>query len=190
MGPSRPASPPGPPRIPAESDSLPPMQVFPVAPMSPVIRTLTILLLALPPLFVAVGLHDPGPTRPLMVGVGLLVAGLYLGIWLWARPSRFEVTEDRLVLVWPLRRRAIPRSEIDSTLVVDLAGFRAAYGRPIRIGAGGLFGTFGWLWSRRSGRLDVYATNLGPWVVIERRAARPLILSPADCDGFAAALQR
>lgn len=166
------------------------MQVFPVAPMSRAIRTLTGLLLALPPIFVAVGLHGSGPLQPLMIAVGLVVAALYLGVWLWARPSRFEVDDAKLVLVWPLRRLAIPRGTIETVLVVDLPGFRAAYGRPIRIGAGGLFGTFGWLWSRKGGRLDVYATNLGPWVVIERRAGPPLVLSPADCEGFAAALQR
>lgn len=50
------------------------------------------------------------------------------------------------------------------------------------------FGTFGWLWSRKAGRLDVYVTNLGPWVVVTRRASRPVVLSPADPDAFAAAL--
>lgn len=163
-------------------------EVFPVARMSPVIRGLTYAIFPLPALFLGIGLLGDTPARPIMLGVGLALVALWLGIWVYARPSRFEIDCAELRIVWPIRRARISRRDVASAKVVDLPGFRADFGQPVRIGAGGLFGTFGWLWGPRAGLLDVYVTNLGPWVVVERRAGRPLIISPADPEGFLRAL--
>jgi hypothetical protein len=162
---------------------------FPVARMSPLILGLTVLLLAMPVLFIGIGIFIPAPTQTVMLITGVLIVLLYLGIWVYARPSSYHVTPAELTILWPVRRKPIPRHDVASARVMDLSSFRSEYGNTIRIGAGGLFGTFGWLWSRKAGRLDVYVTNLGPWVVVERRASRPLILSPEDPEGFADALE-
>jgi hypothetical protein len=164
------------------------MQRFEIAKMSPIILGLTVVLLALPLLFLGIGLAAPSPASMFLVPTGALIAVLYAGIWLWSRPSSFEVGPAGLRVVWPVRSLSIPRHNVAAARVMDLASFRSEFGNTLRVGAGGLFGTFGWLWSRRAGLLDVYVTNLGPWVIVERRVGRPLVLSPANPDGFASAL--
>lgn len=164
------------------------MQVFKIARMSPLILGLTIVLLFLPVLFLGIGIFGAGPARAILLVTGVLIVLLYLGIWVYGRPSSYRVTPAELMIIWPIRSRPVPRHDVASARVMTLKDFRTEYGNTVRIGAGGLFGTFGWLWSWRSGRLDVYVTNLGPWVVVERRSGRPLVLSPEDPDGFAAAL--
>jgi hypothetical protein len=166
------------------------MQLFPIARMSPLILGLTVLLFPLPALFLGIGLFFGGPARPIMLGVGALIVLLWIGIWVYARPRHFEVSPAELVLVWPIRRTRIPRSDVASARVMNLALFRAEFGNTIRVGAGGLFGTFGRLWSRRAGWMDVWVTNLGDWVVIERRSGRPLVLSPRDPEALVEALTR
>jgi hypothetical protein len=163
-------------------------QDFPVARMSPLILGLTLLLLPLPLLFLVIGIFIPAPTRTLMLVVGVLLVLLWIGIWIYARPSSYRVTPAALTILWPVRSREVPRHDVASARVMTLAEFRATYGNTLRIGAGGLFGTFGWLWSPKAGRLDVYVTNLGPWVVVERRGARPLVISPRDPHDLARAL--
>ncbi len=165
------------------------MQVFPIARMSPLILGLTVVLLCLPVVFLGLGLFAPSPTSTVLLVTGVFIVLLYASIWVYFRPSRYQVTAAELSIIWPMRSRAIPRHDVASARILDLAGFRAAYGQTVRIGAGGLWGTFGWLWNPRAGRLDVYVTNLGPWVVVERRSGRPLVLSPEDPDGFARALE-
>ena len=165
------------------------MQVFPIARMSPLILGLTVLLLCLPVVFIGLGLSVPSPTSTVLLGTGVFVVLLYASIWVYFRPSSYRVTPAEMTIVWPLRSRLVPRHDVAAARVMELREFRAEYGHTIRIGAGGLFGTFGWLWSPRAGRLDVYVTNLGPWVVVERRAGRPLVLSPEDPHAFARALQ-
>ena len=161
---------------------------FEIAPMSPLIRGLTIFLLLLPVVFVAIGALGGGPAGVVLLATGALIALLYASIWWGGRPSRFLVTDAALTIVWPVRRAVVPRHDVAGARVMTLREFRDEYGNTVRVGAGGLFGTFGWLWSRRGGWLDVYVTNLGDWVVVERRSGRPLVLSPADPEGFAAAL--
>jgi hypothetical protein len=164
------------------------MRVFAVARMSPLILGLTGLLLALPPVFLGLGLLGDGPAAGVLLAAGLFVTAIYAWVWLVMRPGSYWLDDTELVLAAPLRRLRVPRHDVVDAEVLDLDAFRARYGHTIRIGAGGLFGAFGWLWSRKAGRLDVYVTNLGPWVVVERRAGRPLVLSPADPHAFARAL--
>lgn len=164
------------------------MPVFPVARMSPVILGLTLLLLPLPALFLWIGCFGRGPQGPVMLGTGVFIAAIYGWIWALMRPARYELGPSELVLASPLRRIRIPRHDLAGAQIYDLPGFRAEFGNMIRVGAGGLFGTFGWLWNRKSGRMDCYVTNLGPWVVVRRRTGRAIILSPADPESFAAAI--
>ena len=56
-------------------------------------------------------------------------------------------------------------------------------GFAVRVGVGGLFGVFGWLYSSRLGWVRIYATNTGDWLLVRTREGRPLILSPADPEG-------
>jgi hypothetical protein len=155
--------------------------------MSPSILALTAALLPLPALFQALGLGSQGPRAPLLAA-GLLLAALYLGVWLGARPSRFEVSSAGLRLVFPIRSRSIGRADIASAIVVDAREFRDRFGWAARIGVGGLWGGFGWLWTSRRGLLEFYVSRTDGLVVVERRAGRPLLITPRDPAEFVHAL--
>ena len=88
--------------------TLPTMQVFPVARMSPLIRVLTLLLLPLPLLFLGLGLVGR-PAAPVLVPTGALVAGIYL----WDRykraaPGRREASGPAADQSERWRRRCTP----------------------------------------------------------------------------------
>ena len=112
---------------------------FRLAPMDFLIRLLTLALLVLPPLFLAIALLG---TRLLLGPTALLVA-IYVWIWLWFRPTRFVVQARVLEIVWPVRRREIPRDDIATVRLLDKHQLRQEVGRAMRVGAGGLGGGFG-----------------------------------------------
>src|SRR4029453_18789061 len=76
--------------------------------------------------------------------VGLTLV-IYAGVWLAGRPTQFEIDERSLAIVWPVRRRVIPRSTVHDVRIVTGREFRSAYGWGMRVGAGGLWGGFGLL---------------------------------------------
>jgi hypothetical protein len=162
-------------------------QIFKLAPMSGVIRVMTYVFLAMPVAFVAFGTRD-GPGSAVLSLTGMALALLWLVIWVYSRPTRFELGADELKIVWPVRRRSIPLSDIVMAESIPVPEFKKRYGHAMRIGVGGMWGVFGWLWSRRSGFMDVYASRIDEWVVIERRSGRLLLISPDRASEFLAAL--
>jgi hypothetical protein len=161
------------------------MEHYRLAKMSPTIAVLTIFLLALPIVFIVMGLTARGEAPAVLLTVGWLLLGLWVGIWLWSRPTRFELDGDSIVVVWPWRRGRIPLSEVRSVRVVSVSEFRELYGWTPRIGVGGLWGVFGWLWSRRVGLIDIHASRLDGWVLIERASGHPIVLTPEQPEQFA-----
>jgi hypothetical protein len=155
--------------------------------MSHLILGLTTLLLAIPGALVALALLQGGRSAVLL-GPGLFVGALYLGVWLYARPTRFEVAADALRIVWPVRRQSIPRDEVSSARLTDARAIRSEFGWAVRIGAGGLWGGFGWLWTTRRGLVDFYVSRTDGLVLLERRGGRPLLLTPERPAEFVRAL--
>lgn len=156
---------------------------FRLAPMAGVIRWLTYALLLMPVAFLVAGLFAP----PLAI-VGVFEAAIYLGVWLWFRPSAFEIGDDALMLRWPVRRRRVPFAAIAGAETVSGKEFRRRYGWGMRVGAGGLWGGFGQLWTPH-GRLDFYVSRTDAFVLVHLAQGRPLMLTPEQPDRFAAALQ-
>jgi len=154
--------------------------------MSGLIRLFTLALLALPVWLWVRGLTHP--RRPLLV-IGLLLAVLYLVVWLWSRPTAFVVTPRALILRWPVRRLEIPRADIASARRLEAPALKQELGFAARIGVGGLWGGFGWLWTRRRGLIDFYISRLDGYVMIERREGRPLLVTPAEPAEFVEALR-
>lgn len=76
---------------------------FRLAPMSRLIRTLTVGLWILPVAFLATGAFEKSP----LVIPGLLLVVLYSWVWLRFRPSRFVVQPDGIEVIWPLKRRRL-----------------------------------------------------------------------------------
>lgn len=157
-----------------------------LAPMSGAIRVITVLLLAIPVAFI--GLPLAGVAPPLLFWVGLGVVALYGAIWIWWRPTAFEVGPEGLSIVFPGRTRRIPAHDLATARTLTSREFLGEFGVALRIGAGGLWGGFGWLWTWRRGMVEFYVAGLDRYLLIERRAGRPLLVTPADPDGLQRAL--
>jgi hypothetical protein len=91
---------------------------------------------------------------------------------------------------WPMKRRTIPRAEILNVRVMEREALQKEIGWGLRIGAGGLWGGFGWLWTRRRGIVQMYISRTDFVVWIERRDGRPWILTPEQPENFVRALLR
>lgn len=162
---------------------------FPVAKTAVVFAVMTGFVLVIPVAFFFIGLTAP-EVRAAMNLAGALVLAMSVATWLWARPSRFEVDGDALVVVWPLRTRRVARRDVSRVRVLDKRAAEELMGRAVRVGVGGLFGVFGLLKTDRLGWVGCYITTLEPLVLVELREGRPLLVSPSDAEGFAAALGR
>lgn len=158
---------------------------FRLAPMSPLIRGLTLLLLALPALFFVIAASG----NRLLSLPGLLLIMIYTWIWLRFRPSAFIVDAHAMEIVWPLKRRRIPRAEISAARAIEPGELMREIGWGARVGAGGLWGAFGWLWTRRRGIVQMYVSRTDGYVWIERGDARPWLVTPEQPEAFVQALK-
>jgi len=166
------------------------MRRFSLAPMSGLILGLTVVLLAIPVVFIALSLLVPWPrgAEALFGIIGLLLVVLYATVWLLWRPAAFEIGPHHLALVFPLRRREIPRDDIVATTALERGHFRERYGWALRVGVGGLWGGFGWLWTSRRGFVEMYVSRTDGIVLIERGRGRDLLITPEHPGDFIAAL--
>jgi hypothetical protein len=153
---------------------------FRLAPMSGFVRALTAALYVLPVVFIASGVYKG---TPLLVP-GILLVIVYVWVWLRFRPSRFVIGPQAIEIVWPLKRRRIARASITGLRLLDRASLRALTGRGARVGAGGLWGGFGWLWTERRGIVQMYVSRSDGLVWIERGAERPWLITPEAPEAF------
>jgi hypothetical protein len=152
--------------------------------MCPLIRRLTLVMAALPVVFLVAGVMG---VRALLIPA-ILVLLIYAWVWARFRPTAFVVHPDSLEVIWPLKRRRIPRREISSVRVVDRQEVRREVGWGMRVGAGGLWGGFGWLWTSRRGIVQMYVSRLERFVWIERGRERPWLITPDRAEEFVRAL--
>jgi len=157
---------------------------FHLAPMSPIIVVITLMLLALPVGFVVAVIAGAS----FHVTPCLIVTVIYAWIWLRFRPSRFVVQDRSLEVIWPLKRRKIPRDSISSVRLLNREELKQEIGWGMRVGAGGLGGGFGWLWTKRHGIVQMYVSRTDEFVWIERGNDRPWLLTPNKPEIFVRAL--
>jgi hypothetical protein len=158
---------------------------FALAPMSPLILWLTGFLCLVPAGLAAAALATG--SRVLWIPA-LGTALLYAGVWLACRPSRFVVSEQGLDLVFPVWTRSIAAGDLTGVRLVSAEAFRAEFGRALRIGVGGLWGGFGWLWTSQRGFVEFYVSRTDGLVFAERRSGRPLLLTPEQPAAMVRAL--
>jgi hypothetical protein len=161
-------------------------KTFRMAPMDPPILWITTLLLALP-ILLLLGALFAGYVLSL---AALILVGIYAWVWLRFRPRRFEVDEHSLAVIWPLKRRAISRADIASARLIDREELQKEIGSSLRLGAGGLWGGFGWLWTQRRGIVQIYVSRTDLFIWIERTNGRPWIVTPEQPENFVRALSR
>jgi len=157
---------------------------FRLAPMSPEIRVLTLVMLALPLVLLAGAAFGAWP----VIAPGLFMAVLYLWIWTRFRPSRFILHLGTIEVIWPLKRREIRRESISDVRIIGVQEMRNEVGWCMRVGAGGLWGGFGWLWTQKRGIVQMYITRTDQFVWIERRNQRPWLINPENPEAFIRAL--
>lgn len=157
---------------------------FRLAPMCRVFRIASALLLALPLAFAILGLRY----QVVLLWTAALLAAGYAWVWLRMRPSAFVVQPDRLEVLWPLRRESLPRGAITGARVVAGRDLKAELGWAMRVGAGGLWGGFGWLYTQRRGKVRMYISRIDRLVWIEVRDGRPWLITPDDPDAFVSRL--
>jgi len=161
-----------------------PTRSFPLAPMCPLIRWLTVgLCLVLAALAAAAISGTPALWIPVA-----LMAALYAAVWLCWRPSRFEVSSRGLAVRFPAWTRFIPGDLVAGAHEVSRAAFRDEFGWALRIGVGGLWGGFGWLWTRKKGLVEFYISRVDNLVVVERREGKPLLITPSEPAAFVRAV--
>jgi len=159
---------------------------FRLAPMSPVIRVLTLVMLALPLLFLAIAAH--GDRQALVPA--LFIIAIYVWVWTRFRPSQFILHSGTIEVVWPLKRREIRRETISDVRLIGCQDLKNEVGFCMRVGAGGLWGGFGWLWTQKRDIVQMYITRTDRFVWIERRNERPWLISPERPEEFVQALMR
>jgi len=159
---------------------------FRLARMSPLMLIPTLFFLAAPPALLVVALLG----RPQLWAAALVLLATDAWVWLRFRPSRFTVQESGLEVTWPLKCRHLPRESIVNARVIDRQGLKREIGWGMRVGAGGIWGGFGWLWTTRRGVVRMYISRTDGFVWIERAGARPWLLTPEEPEEFVRALSR
>jgi Bacterial PH domain len=175
--------------------SVPSSTTFRLAPMTWDLVVLTVLLLPLPAVLFGIGVavsHQPGvqaaPASVVLRAVGGFLALMYVWVWLWFRPTHFLVLPHALEIVWPVRHRWLPRNTITAVRVLDRKELRALVGTGLRVGSGGLWGGFGWLWTTKRGMVRMYISRTDRFVWIERGEDQPWLVTPERPEEFVRAL--
>mmetsp|Transcript_13584 Transcript_13584/g.29898 ORF Transcript_13584/g.29898 Transcript_13584/m.29898 type:complete len:177 (-) Transcript_13584:201-731(-) len=163
------------------------VQNFDLAPMSPAIRALTALVTAIPVFTFILALTRKEPLP--LIGLSSSIVAVYVLSWVYIRPSGLMLTTETLALKFPGRKLQIPITDIREVRLLSAQQAKDELGIAVRIGLGGLWGVFGWLWTSRRGTLDVYITRLDDYMLIERRVGRPMLLTVSDREALRDALE-
>lgn len=158
-------------------------QRYPLAPMSRSILALTILLWLLPLSFLA---HFLLTRQPFTGWIALTLLLTYGAVWAFCRPSRFELSTAGLRIVFPGWTRTISRRDMNPARPITASEFKEDFGLALRIGAGGLWGGFGWLWTSKGGFVEFYVSRTEGMVLLKKKNGNFLLLTPERPEAFAA----
>lgn len=148
---------------------------LPLANMSPLIRGITIILLLLPIIFGIIGILFKQSALNL---TAILLILIYSFVWLVCKPSQFIITSNNLQIVFPVWSRNIPIERISNIRIITAKTFTKEFGWAIRIGAGGLWGGFGWLWTKKKGFVEFYISTTDYLIIIEHSNQKKLLITP------------
>ena len=159
---------------------------FSLAPMTPSILVLTLVLWLLPLSFL---LYSIAAGQQVAGMIALFLFALYGAVWGCCRPSRFVIAENNLQIVFPSWRRNVSLKDIVQAQQTNPATFKQEYGWAMRIGVGGLWGGFGWLWTSKNGLVEFYVSRVDGLVLIERKEGKNILITPDDPEGFVSYVQ-
>jgi hypothetical protein len=142
--------------------------------------------------FSALGIASPPGLSVWFAPLALVAVGLAAaGFWGLVYPRGYGVSPDGLDILWPGRRMDIRTDELVGARRIDreqLGWTWCALLLSLHYRHAGFGGGFGLAWSTRLGFLHMYASRREGLILIERRNARPLLLTPTDPEAFAAAV--
>ena len=147
------------------------------------LRVLTWVVLGIPAVMAVGASSAPAPVSLVLWGTTAFMVVIYASVWLVWRPSAFVVGPDELAIRFPLRSRTIDLRGASPAEIVERRTFRDRYGLGMRVGAGGLWGGFGLLVTRRE-TFAMYISRTDRFVLIRPAQGRALILTPADPEAF------
>jgi hypothetical protein len=179
----------------------PSVSAFPLARMDTLNLVLTLFCLGIPfgtlgiSFVLMVGLASAGKPGAAIAGailpgtICLMIVVLFVCIWVFMRPSRFELSRSGLEIVWPGRNSLIPLNDITGAEILSKADFSQRFGRGMRVGAGGLGGGFGLLMTTRGPTMSFYISRVDRFVLVSRVSARNLLITPEDPERFVETLR-
>ncbi|MCX8108153.1 MAG: PH domain-containing protein, partial [Verrucomicrobiae bacterium] len=91
-------------------------------------------------------------------------------------------------VIWPLRREEIRCDHILGTRILDRKELIKQIGWGLRVGVGGLWGGFGWLWTKRRGLVRMYITRTDRFVWIDCASGKSWLITPEKPEEFVRAL--
>src|SRR5205809_6718386 len=119
-------------------------------------------------------------TNPFAAVLSLTATMAIIIVCLLCRPLEYILTDDSLIVRRVLKNVTIARKEITT---VRSVGEKELKGLVRVFGVGGLFGYFGKYGGKKSGGIDMYATNRSNSIMIET-SAQSLIITPDDAAAF------
>ena len=67
--------------------------------------------------------------------------------------------------------------------------FKQKFGWAMRIGVGGLWGGFGWLWTSKGGLVEFYVSRVDGLVMIERNVGKNILVTPDESEKLVSGMQ-
>jgi hypothetical protein len=141
-----------------------------LAPMSPDVLVVTLVLLPLPLVFLVLG----ALWTPLLFAPAVFILVIYAWIWLLARPTAFVVHPRAIEITWPLKHGEIPRDDVRAVRIIDRPTLRRETGWGMR--------------TSRRGLVRMFVSRTDRFVWIERTRERPWLITPEQPDAFVRAL--
>ena len=172
-------------------------QGFEIVPPGKLARVLPIVMAVLPPILVlaAVALGARGRHQALpmaQIATALLLFPMIGGVFAWSMHRRvIQVVEGKLVLgLLPWRRIPVALFDLDNARIVDLGAQRDL--QPVlKIAGSGLPGYRSGLFRlRNKARAQILLTDWNRVLVLPRRDAGMVLLSPQRPDALLAALRQ
>lgn len=158
--------------------------------MSRSLAIMTVVLWGIPLVFAVIAVTtDFLPAMIFMIAMTVFIAGIYCWTWIRFRPSEFVLGDGAMEVIWPAKRRQVPYVGMHSAKIITRRELKDLVGFGMRVGAGGLWGAFGWLWTTKRGIVQMYISRLDRFIWIERDD-RPWLITPERPDEFLAALSQ
>ncbi|MEG1564705.1 MAG: PH domain-containing protein [Bacteroides sp.] len=96
-------------------------------------------------------------------------------------PSEYRMNGATLTIVAPFKKHTIALKEIKQ---ISLLNKKEQSGIIRTFGSSGIFGHWGYFYSRRLGKMQAYAKRNNPWILITLQGGKQYVIAPDNLDLF------